>query len=136
MKTKTITIRIEAEEARILDTYCEKENVSISDAVRHFMGEKLAYYKIDGFPQEKNFDFGNEQRFKKGDILEFFSKNKRDKFYGKHIVEAVRYDNIGKVWGVQTDITKQVAEPRDLFVAVHWFRRSPEQGGTNPTVGK
>ena len=123
MKTKTYNFRANQEESESLDAYCEKEDKTVSDAIRSLIGEKLFYWASN---QPKNIKetgaFSNNQDFKVGQKIEFWGNLKSDKFAGTHIVKKVRYDKANQVWGVQTDISQKVAVPNDLYVAVHWFK--------------
>jgi hypothetical protein len=122
MKTKTYQFRANQEESEALDSYCEKEGQTVSEAIRMLIGEKLFYWSSN---QPKNIKdtgaFTNNQDFKVGQKVRFWGKNKDDKFAGVHIVKRVRYDKVNKVWGIQTDISQKVASPKDLYIAVHWF---------------
>lgn len=123
MKTKTYQFRANQEESEALDSYCQKEGQTVSDAIRMLIGEKLFYWSSN---QPKNIkdtgDFTNNQDFKVGQKVQFWSVSKKDKFAGIHIVKKVRYDKVNKVWGIQTDISQKVATPKDLYIAVHWFK--------------
>lgn len=68
MRTKTYTFRANQEESAALDSYCEKEGQTVSEAIRMLIGEKLFYWSSN---QPKNIkdsgDFTNNQDFKVGD---------------------------------------------------------------------
>lgn len=123
MRNKTYTFRATAREAEIIELYCKKEKVSTSDAIRSLMGEKLFYYGSNHDEALPEADFSNNQTFRVGQRVEFYCKPESgDKFAGIHVVKKVRYDKVNKVWGIQTDVSQRVASPKDLFIAVHWFR--------------
>lgn len=123
MKTKTYTFRATSREAKSLDAYCAKEGVTASEAIRRLMAEKLAYYIIDAKDGRETGtgDFTNTQKFKVGQKVEFYIRNKEDRFFGIHTVKKLFKHPDGS-YGIQTDISRKVAIPSDLFIHVHWFR--------------
>lgn len=126
MKTKSYTFRATEREAKAIDAYCDKEDLTVSDAIRQLIAEKLAYYMIDIEETKKEkrgqgSDFTNEQIFKVGEKVEFYITNPEDRFFGIHTVKKT-FKHPDGTYGIQTDIIQKVAEPKNLFIHVHWFK--------------
>lgn len=136
MKTYTITFRATKAEADALNNYCTKEGQTVSEAIRALIGENLFNHASNApINKKETGDFSNNQNFKVGQEVEFYClPTSGDKFAGIHTVKKIRYDKTNDVWGIQTDISQRVAEPKDLFIAVHWFR--PWNGKPQNTGGK
>lgn len=126
-KTRSYTFRATEREARILAAYCKKWGMTPSEGLRSLMSEKMFYFALDeglieGGKTKAPADFTNEQVFKIGQKVEFYCKPaSSDKFAGIHIVRKFHKDSDG-VARVQTDVSQRIAVPRDLWIAVHWFR--------------